>query len=569
MSDNCGPDTVGTGRIMGTRRSPCPTRRGRRPTATGPTPACGWRPRSTRPPGTAAPTSSSSAWPGAACRWPPRWPASSTSPLDVFVVRKLGVPGHEELAFGALASGGLRVFNDDVVAALPAGGRGRGHRPGAGGAGPPGGVLPRRPPAARPPGPDGGAGRRRPGHRGQHAGGGGRGAQPGPGVDRGGGAGGGGGHVRAAAHRGRGRRRSCARPRPTRSWRWAPGTSTSPPPPTTRSAACWRSGDRSGSRAKAWPMHYRRLGASDLMVSEISLGSWLTYGAAVDNERGLACVRRAFEVGINFFDTANVYGGGGAETFLGEALSGVDRESYILGTKAFFPMPDGGQGLSAAQIRKQADASLKRLRTDYVDLYQCHRYDPNTPLEETMEALTELVQAGQGPLPGLQRVDGGADRGGPGHPRRGAVRVQPARVLDPLPQDRARDPRGVRAPRDQPDRVVAAGPGRAHRQVQAGRAAAGGVAGGQRLDGPVDGPLARRRGAGGGAAAAAHRRRPRPVDGPAGPGVGPAPAERGVGHHRRQPARADRRQRGRGRASPSTTATLAAIDEAVDGVVGP
>ena len=142
-------------------------------------------------------------------------------------------------------------------------------------------------------------------------------------------------------------------------------------------------------------MHYRRLGASDLVVSEISLGSWLTYGAAVDNERGLACVRRAFEVGINFFDTANVYGGGGAETFLGEALSGVDRESYILGTKAFFPMPDGGRGLSAAQIRKQADASLKRLRTDYVDLYQCHRYDSKVPLEETMEALTDLVKQGK------------------------------------------------------------------------------------------------------------------------------------------------------------------------------
>ena len=131
------------------------------------------------------------------------------------------------------------------------------------------------------------------------------------------------------------------------------------------------------------------------MVSEISLGSWLTYGAAVDNDRGLACVRRAFEVGVNFFDTANVYGGGGAETFLGEALSGVDRESYILGTKAYFPMPDGGRGLSAAQVRKQADASLKRLRTDYVDLYQCHRYDPGTPLEETMEALTDLVKQGK------------------------------------------------------------------------------------------------------------------------------------------------------------------------------
>ncbi len=142
-------------------------------------------------------------------------------------------------------------------------------------------------------------------------------------------------------------------------------------------------------------MLYRRLGASDLVVSEISLGSWLTYGAAVDNDRGLACVRRAFEVGINFFDTANVYGGGGAETFLGEALSGVDRDSYILGTKAYFPMPDGGKGLSTAQIHKQADASLKRLRTDYVDLYQCHRYDVDTPLEETMEALTDLVKQGK------------------------------------------------------------------------------------------------------------------------------------------------------------------------------
>ncbi|HVF13003.1 MAG TPA: aldo/keto reductase family protein [Acidimicrobiales bacterium] len=142
-------------------------------------------------------------------------------------------------------------------------------------------------------------------------------------------------------------------------------------------------------------MRYRRLGASELMVSEISLGSWLTYGSAVETERGLACVRRAFEVGINFFDTANVYGGGGAESFLGEALSGVDRASYILATKAFFAMPGGEKGLSRAQIRTEAEASLRRLRTDYVDLYQCHRYDPTVPLEETMEALTELVRQGK------------------------------------------------------------------------------------------------------------------------------------------------------------------------------
>jgi aryl-alcohol dehydrogenase-like predicted oxidoreductase len=142
-------------------------------------------------------------------------------------------------------------------------------------------------------------------------------------------------------------------------------------------------------------MRYRRLGRSDLVISEIGLGSWLTFGSAVDAERATACVRRAFEVGINFFDTANVYGRGSAESFLGEALAGVDRSSYVLATKAYFPMSDTDRGLSAAQIRKQIDASLQRLRTDHVDLYQCHRYDEDTPLEETMTALTEVVREGK------------------------------------------------------------------------------------------------------------------------------------------------------------------------------
>ncbi len=142
-------------------------------------------------------------------------------------------------------------------------------------------------------------------------------------------------------------------------------------------------------------MNYRRLGRSDLDVSEISLGSWLTYGTAVDTERGHACLRTALEVGINLFDTANVYGRGAAESFLGEALEGVPRSSYLLATKAYFPMSDTDRGLSAPQIAKQCDASLKRLRTDYVDLYQCHRYDEDTPLEETMEALTALVRQGK------------------------------------------------------------------------------------------------------------------------------------------------------------------------------
>jgi aryl-alcohol dehydrogenase-like predicted oxidoreductase len=142
-------------------------------------------------------------------------------------------------------------------------------------------------------------------------------------------------------------------------------------------------------------MKYRKLGGSDLLVSEVSLGSWLTYGGGVSREQAEACVQRAFDVGINFIDTANVYSGGAAESFLGEVLSGRPRESYVLATKVFFPMPSGDRGLSAAQIDKQLDASLRRLRTDHVDLYQCHRFDPNTPLEETMAALTRAVRGGK------------------------------------------------------------------------------------------------------------------------------------------------------------------------------
>src|SRR5919202_777088 len=142
-------------------------------------------------------------------------------------------------------------------------------------------------------------------------------------------------------------------------------------------------------------MRYRRLGSSDLEVSEISLGSWLTYGGGIERERAEACVARAFDVGINFIDTANVYARGGAEEFLGEVLASRPRESYVLATKLYFPMSDEDRGLSRDQVFKQIDASLARLRTDYVDLYQCHRYDTETPLEETMEALTEVVGQGK------------------------------------------------------------------------------------------------------------------------------------------------------------------------------
>jgi len=141
-------------------------------------------------------------------------------------------------------------------------------------------------------------------------------------------------------------------------------------------------------------MRYRRLGSSDLEVSEISLGSWLTYGGGVERDQAEACVAKAFDVGINFFDTANVYARGGAESFLGGILASRPRDSFVLATKLFFPM-NGDRGLSREQVLKQIDLSLGRLRTDYVDLYQCHRYDRQTSLEETMEALTEIVRAGK------------------------------------------------------------------------------------------------------------------------------------------------------------------------------
>jgi aryl-alcohol dehydrogenase-like predicted oxidoreductase len=142
-------------------------------------------------------------------------------------------------------------------------------------------------------------------------------------------------------------------------------------------------------------MKMRELGDSGIKVSEISLGSWLTYGLGVESDAATACVNRAFDEGINFIDTSNIYGKGSAETFLGETLKGRPRDSYVMATKLFFPMTETDKGLSRAQIMKQIDASLTRLQTDYVDLYQCHRYDPDTPIAETMEALSDVVKSGK------------------------------------------------------------------------------------------------------------------------------------------------------------------------------
>ena len=148
-------------------------------------------------------------------------------------------------------------------------------------------------------------------------------------------------------------------------------------------------------------MEHRRLGEHGPELSAIGLGSWLTYGGGVGREQTEACTRTAIEAGITFFDTANVYGRGAAERAWGEILAAYPRDTFVLATKVFFPMGPSDRGLSRAQILKQIDASLSRLRVEYVDLYQCHRYDDTVPLEETMGALTEVVEAGKARMIGF------------------------------------------------------------------------------------------------------------------------------------------------------------------------
>jgi aryl-alcohol dehydrogenase-like predicted oxidoreductase len=144
-------------------------------------------------------------------------------------------------------------------------------------------------------------------------------------------------------------------------------------------------------------MEYRRLGRAGVRVSAISLGSWLTYGGAVEDRVAIDCIHRAYELGINLFDTANQYRRGGAEEVLGRALKDFPRDSYVLATKVFFPVGEGpnDRGLSRKHIMEQCHASLRRLGVEYVDLYQCHRYDKETPLEETLRALDDLVTQGK------------------------------------------------------------------------------------------------------------------------------------------------------------------------------
>jgi aryl-alcohol dehydrogenase-like predicted oxidoreductase len=145
-------------------------------------------------------------------------------------------------------------------------------------------------------------------------------------------------------------------------------------------------------------MDFRYVGRSGLKVSEIIYGNWLTHGSQVENDAAIACVHAALDVGISTFDTADVYANGAAESVLGEALAGQRRESLEILTKVYFPTGPKGHndtGLSRKHIRESIDASLTRLGTDYVDIYQAHRYDVETPLEETMQAFADVVRQGK------------------------------------------------------------------------------------------------------------------------------------------------------------------------------
>jgi diketogulonate reductase-like aldo/keto reductase len=300
-------------------------------------------------------------------------------------------------------------------------------------------------------------------------------------------------------------------------------------------------------------MEYRHLGKSGLVISEIAYGNWITHGSQVEEQAAADCVRAALDEGITTFDTADVYAGGRAEEVLGRALHGVRRESLEIFTKVYWPMGDGrnDRGLSRKHITESVNASLRRLQTDYVDLYQAHRYDSETPIEETMRAFDDLVRAGKVLYVGVSewraeeiaaalRVaeDLGLDRIVSNQPQYNMLwRVIEPEVV-PLPDRAGRAyrqvPAGGRAPRGFPRyrslwfRLHQAVPqgGRAHRGAapQAARGRGGALAGSAR--GGVDAAEPER--------VRGHYRRH-----PARPGTGEREGGRRTAGHR--PAEADRR----------------------------
>lgn len=144
-------------------------------------------------------------------------------------------------------------------------------------------------------------------------------------------------------------------------------------------------------------MHYRRLGHSGLKVSEISLGSWVTFGNQIEEDTAINLIREAYDQGINFFDNADMYANGQAEIVMGKSIKGIQRETLVISSKVFWPTMPGpnGRGLSRKHIVESIHASLKRLDIDYVDLYFCHRYDPDTPVEEVVRTMTDLIHQGK------------------------------------------------------------------------------------------------------------------------------------------------------------------------------
>lgn len=144
-------------------------------------------------------------------------------------------------------------------------------------------------------------------------------------------------------------------------------------------------------------MNYRRLGSAGIKLSEVGLGSWLTYGYGVDDDRAGACIRKAIELGVNFFDTADVYHAGAAEVLLGRELAAYRRADLVIASKCYFPMSENvnDRGLSRKHICESLHASLARLKTDYLDLYQCHRYDPDVEIPEVVRAMDDLIRQGK------------------------------------------------------------------------------------------------------------------------------------------------------------------------------
>jgi voltage-dependent potassium channel beta subunit len=144
-------------------------------------------------------------------------------------------------------------------------------------------------------------------------------------------------------------------------------------------------------------MHYRRLGRSGIKVSELSLGAWVTFGNQIDEKTAIELIKAAYDQGVNFFDNADVYANGQAEQVMGKAIQDLPREALVISSKVFWPTMPGpnGRGLSRKHIVESIHNSLRRLGTDYVDLYYCHRYDPDTPIEEVVRTMTDLIHQGK------------------------------------------------------------------------------------------------------------------------------------------------------------------------------